>query len=203
MKVVPLFLFLSVFLFSILLCQAREAPNPVLDIDGKILRAGTKYYVVPLQQDQGGGLDLASVGSQSCPQSVVQDNAYWWGNTIRFYPVNSKKGVIREWTDLNIEFPDIYTGCPQSNVWTISGDPSVYDDTHYITTGGEIGNPGKQTLSNWFKILKSSNGYRLTFTPDVCNSCSHVWRDIGISEVGGQRRLVLSDVPLEFNFRKA
>nr|GMD32832.1 kunitz trypsin inhibitor 2-like [Ipomoea batatas] len=183
--------------------RAREAPNPVLDINGKIVRASDKYYVVPLQQDQGGGLDLTSRKSQRCPWSVVQDPAYWWGNTIQFYPVNSKKGVIREWTDLNIEFPDISTGCPESNVWTITGDLSSYDGSHYITTGGEIGNPGEQTLGNWIKIVKTTNAYKLMFCPDVCNYCSYVCRDVGISVEGGHRRLVLSDVPLEITFRKA
>nr|GLL35955.1 kunitz trypsin inhibitor 2-like [Ipomoea trifida] len=202
MKTTPL-LFLSIFLFSALLCKAREAPNPVLDINGKILRASDKYYVVPLQQGRGGGLDLTSRRSKRCPWSVVQDPAYWWGNTIQFYPVNSKKGVIREWTDLNIEFPDISTGCPESNVWTITGDLSSYDGSHYITTGGEIGNPGEQTLGNWIKIVKTTNAYKLMFCPDVCNYCSYVCRDVGISVEGGHRRLVLSDVPLEITFRKA
>nr|GMC48842.1 kunitz trypsin inhibitor 2-like [Ipomoea batatas]GMC87554.1 kunitz trypsin inhibitor 2-like [Ipomoea batatas] len=185
----PFFL-LSLFLFSILLFQVIEAQ--VLDTRGKIVRAGVKYYVVPLLQDQGGGLDLASTGSQSCPQSVVQDDVYWWGNTIQFYPVNSQKGVIREWTDLNIEFPDVYTGCPESKVWTITGDPSSYDITHYITDGGSKGNPGQQTLSNWFQIVKTANAYKFMFCPNV-----------GISIEGGQRRLVLSNTPLEINFKKA
>nr|GMD37883.1 kunitz trypsin inhibitor 2-like [Ipomoea batatas] len=192
MKTTPL-LFLTIFLFSALLCEAREAPNPVLDVNGKILRASDKYYVVPLQQDQGGGLDLTSRKSHRCPWSVVQDPAYWWGNTIQFYPVNSKKGVIREWTDLNIEFTDISTGCPESNVWTITGDLSSYDGSHYITTGGEIGNPGEQTLGNWIKIVKTTNAYKLMFCPDVCNYCSYVCRDVGISVEGGHGRLVLSD----------
>nr|GMC85234.1 kunitz trypsin inhibitor 2-like [Ipomoea batatas]GMD32846.1 kunitz trypsin inhibitor 2-like [Ipomoea batatas]GMD34425.1 kunitz trypsin inhibitor 2-like [Ipomoea batatas] len=139
---------------------------------GKIVRVGVKYYVVPLLQDQGGGLDLASTGSQSCPASVVQDDPYWWGNTMQFYPVDPKKGVVREWSDLNIEFPDAYTGCPENNVWTIVGDLSVYDDSHYITA-------------------------------DACYYCSYYCRDVGISVEAGQRRLVLSDTPLEINFRKA
>nr|GLL16603.1 miraculin-like isoform X1 [Ipomoea trifida]GLL35938.1 miraculin-like isoform X1 [Ipomoea trifida] len=199
------FFLLSLFLFSILLCEVIEAQdtNAVLDIRGKILRAGVKYYVVPLLQDQGGGLDLASTGRQSCPQSVVQDDVYWWGNTIQFYPVNSQKGVIREWIDLNIEFPDAYTGCPESKVWTISGDPSSYDITHYITDGGRKGNPGQQTLSNWFKIVKTTNAYKFMFCPSVCDDCSYVCQDVGISKKRGQRRLVLSNTPLEINFKKA
>nr|GMD34423.1 kunitz trypsin inhibitor 2-like [Ipomoea batatas] len=157
---------------------------------GKIVRVGVKYYIVPLLQDQGGGLDLASTGSQSCPASVVQDDAYWWGNTMQFYPVDPKKGVVREWSDLNIEFPDAYTGCPENNVWTIVGDLSVYDDSHYITAGGEKGNPGSQTLNNWFKIVKTTNAYKLMSCPDVCYYCSDYCRDVGISVEAGQRRLV-------------
>nr|GMD37892.1 kunitz trypsin inhibitor 2-like [Ipomoea batatas] len=213
------FLLLSLLL-TVLLSEARVLPtnntqsllnskspshteSPVLDMHGKIVRVGVKYYVVPVHQDQGGGFDLASTGSQSCPQSVVQDDPYWWGNTIQFYPVDPKKGVVREWNDLNIEFPNAYTGCPENNVWTIAGDLSVYGDSHYITAGGEKGNPGAQTLNNWFKILKTRNNYRLLSCPDVCNYCSYICRDVGISVEGGQRRLVLSDTPLEINFRKA
>nr|GMD31182.1 kunitz trypsin inhibitor 2-like [Ipomoea batatas] len=154
---------------------------------GKIVRVGVKYYVVPLLQNQGGGLDLASTGSHSCPQSVVQDDAYWWGNTMQFYLVDPKKGVVREWSDLNIEFPDAYTGCPENNVWMIVGDLSVYDDSHYITAGGEKGNPSSQTLNNWFKIVKTTNAYKLMSCPDVCYYCSYYCRDVGISVEAGQR----------------
>nr|GMC53374.1 kunitz trypsin inhibitor 2-like [Ipomoea batatas] len=122
---------------------------------------------------------------------------------MQFYPVDPKKGVVREWSDLNIEFPDAYTGCPENNVWTIVGDLSVYDDSHYITAGGEKGNPGSQTLNNWFKIVKTTNAYKLMSCPDVCYYCSYNCRDVGISVEAGQRRLVLSDTPLEINFRKA
>nr|GMD31186.1 kunitz trypsin inhibitor 2-like [Ipomoea batatas]GME14060.1 kunitz trypsin inhibitor 2-like [Ipomoea batatas] len=123
------FLSLSLILFSVLLCESRNAPNPpVLDINGKTLRATTKYYVKPLQEDLGGGLDLAPMGNQSCPQNVVQDNNDWLGQVIQFHPVNSKDGVIRESTDLNIAFPNANTGCPESNVWTIIGDVSCSCD---------------------------------------------------------------------------
>nr|GMD31190.1 kunitz trypsin inhibitor 2-like [Ipomoea batatas] len=216
----PFCLLLSLLLMTIFLSEARvlqpnntqtslntkssqNTQSPVLDMYGKIVRVGVKYYVVPLLQDQGGGLDLASTGTQSCPASVVQDDAYWWGNTMQFYPVDPKKGVVREWSDLNIEFPDAYTGCPENNVWTIVGDLSVYDDSHYITAGGEKGNPGSQTLNNWFKIVKTTNAYKLMSCPYVCYYCSYNCRDVGISVEGGQRRLVLSDTPLEINFRKA
>nr|GMD32845.1 kunitz trypsin inhibitor 2-like [Ipomoea batatas] len=170
------FFLLSLFLFSILLCEVIEAQdtNAVLDIRGKILRAGVKYYVVPLLQDQGGGLDLASTGRQSCRKV--------WSRMM---------------------FTDAYTGCPESKVWTISGDPSSYDITHYITDGGRKGNPGQQTLSNWFKIVKTTNAYKFMFCPSVCDDCSYVCQDVGISKKRGQRRLVLSNTPLEINFRKA
>nr|GMC52717.1 kunitz trypsin inhibitor 2-like [Ipomoea batatas] len=205
MKTTP-FLSLSLILFSVLLCESRNAPNPpVLDINGKTLHATTKYYVKPLQEDLGGGLDLAPMGNQSCPQHVVQDNNDWLGQVIQFHPVNSKDGVIRESTDLNIAFPNANTGCPESNVWTIIGDVSWYDDTQYVTAGGEIGNPGERTLVNWFKIVKTANAYKLRFCPDVCSSCDFVCQDVSVTAEGdrGQKYLVLSDAPLEITFAKA
>nr|GLL35947.1 miraculin-like isoform X1 [Ipomoea trifida] len=124
------FLFLSAILFSVLLCVASKSPDPVLDINGKILRTNTKYYIVPLHDLIGGGLDLAlsRPRGDTCPQSVVQDKVNKSGLAVQFYPVNSKKGVIRESTDLNIAFPDAHAKCLNSNVWTIEGDVSCSCD---------------------------------------------------------------------------
>ncbi|XP_031093066.1 kunitz trypsin inhibitor 5-like [Ipomoea triloba] len=199
------FLFLSAIIFSVLLCEASKSPDPVLDINGKILRTNTKYYIVPLHDLVGGGLDLAlsRPRGDTCPQSVVQDKVNKSGLAVQFYPVNSKKGVIRESTDLNIAFPDAHAKCLKSNIWTIEGDVSWYDDTQYITAGGQIGNPGEQTLVNWFKIVKTPNAYKLRFCPDVCSSCDFVCQDVSVEDLQGKKLLVLSNPPLEIAFREA
>ncbi|XP_031091081.1 kunitz trypsin inhibitor 5-like [Ipomoea triloba] len=163
-----------------------------------MVQEGFKYYVVPLDLEEAGlGFNLFSI-QNGCPKTVFLAEPYYWSCLIAFHPVNpDKAGVIREWTDLNIEiFFDKYTApCPEPNFWKIEGDPSRYDVN--ITTGGENGN-----LSSWFKIVKTQNGYKFMYCPSVvCDHCRVVCKDFGISETD-QSRLVLSDTPFEFTFRR-
>ncbi|CAK9179131.1 unnamed protein product, partial [Ilex paraguariensis] len=112
------FIFLSFMAFAIL-STAAAAPEPILDIAGKKLRSGVDYYILPVFRGMDGGLTLGSHGNDPCPLDVVQqhhevDN----GLPLTFSPVNHKKGVIRESTDLNIKF-SAATICVQSTVWKI------------------------------------------------------------------------------------
>lgn len=67
--------------------------------------------------------------------------------------------------------------------------------------GGVEGNPGRETLDNWFKIEKTDDGYKFVFCPTVCNFCKVICRDVGIFLDGnGMRRLALSDVPFSVIF---
>nr|GMD37877.1 kunitz trypsin inhibitor 2-like [Ipomoea batatas] len=106
------YLFLSLFLFSALLSNnAAQTPPAVLDTDGNTVQGGVKYVIVPVQASQGGGLDLASTGSQTCPKSVVQVAPKATGNSVTFFPVNPKD-VVRNGTDLNVQFSGSNAGCP-------------------------------------------------------------------------------------------
>ncbi|KAJ6738378.1 KUNITZ TRYPSIN INHIBITOR 2 [Salix koriyanagi] len=68
---------------------------------------------------------------------------------------------------------------------------------------GGGGNPGPETLDNWFKIERYGNGYKLVFCPTVCDDCEVLCRDIGIYvDSEGFRRLALSDVPFKVMFKK-
>lgn len=205
------FVFSSFFLFSFLALQsslpfaAATQPNPVLDMTGKIVRQGIYYYIKPIRQDLGLGLNLASVGNDTCPLSVVQKEPYDGGSPITFYPVNPKKGVIREWTDMNIEF---YEGAVQntctgySNFWTLDRYRPLSSETHYVVNGGVKGNPGRDTIKNWFKIEKSGRGYRFVFCPSVCEYCEVICKNVGIIVEDGQRRLALTDDPFELKFER-
>ncbi|MQK95351.1 hypothetical protein EI021_28715, partial [Escherichia coli] len=121
------FLYLSLFLLSTMLCEA-QTPPAVLDTDGNAVQGGVTYVVVPFQPSQGGGLDLASTGNQNCPKSVVQVGPKVVGNTVTFSPVNPKD-VVRNGTDLNVQFSGSNTGCPESTVWQITHDPEDTDTT--------------------------------------------------------------------------
>ena len=192
---------LLLFLSTYSICSSADAsPDAVRDMDGDILRTGVEYYILPGFRGMGGGVTLASTRNESCPLDVVQaqletDN----GNLpLTFTPVDPKKGVIRESTDLNIEFQGA-TICIQSLVWKLD----YYDGEYVVSTRGTKGNPGIKTLDSWFKIEKYLNNYKFVFCPTVCNTCKPVCGDIGISIRDGFRRLVLSDKPFMVKFLKA
>ncbi|CAI9273381.1 unnamed protein product [Lactuca saligna] len=96
-----LLLLLSTFSLS----MGQPSPTQVRDLDGNLVRSGTEYYILPVIRGMGGGLILASTRNDSCPLDVVQANKEVYnGMPLTFIPVNPKKSVIRESTDLNIIF---------------------------------------------------------------------------------------------------
>ncbi|WKA09018.1 hypothetical protein VitviT2T_026697 [Vitis vinifera] len=112
-----------------------------------------------------------------------------------FSPVNPKKGVIRVSTDHNIEFSE-------STVWKLD----EYDESIrklFVTTGGVERNPSIQNLSNWFRIEKYEDDYKLVFYPTTCDFCRPICGDIDIYIQDGYRCLALSDVPLKVMFKRA
>ncbi|KAL3342648.1 hypothetical protein AABB24_026599 [Solanum stoloniferum] len=185
------------------LSSAAESPPEVVDIDGKILRTGVDYYILPVVRGRGGGLTMDSIGDKICPlDAVVQEHhEIDQGLPLTFTPVNPKKGVIRESTDLNIIF-SANSICVQTTQWKLDD----FDETtgqYFITLGGTQGNPGRETISNWFKIEKFDRDYKLLYCPTVCDFCKVICRDIGIFIQDGVRRLALSDVPFKVMFKKA
>ncbi|XP_031091080.1 kunitz trypsin inhibitor 5-like [Ipomoea triloba] len=199
------FLFLSLFLFSAWLCEAAQTPPAVLDTDGKAVKGGVKYYVVPVQPKQGGGLDLASTGNETCPKSVVQVAPKVAGNSVSFFPAVNPNGAVRNGTDLNVVFSGSNTGCPESTVWQIAHDAENVDVVQYVLSGGDKGNPSSSTARSWFMIMKTKNGYKFKFCPVSLCDCNPVCLDIGIKVENRHRRLVLGNsLPLlEVNFKKA
>ncbi|XP_009792285.1 kunitz trypsin inhibitor 5 [Nicotiana sylvestris] len=205
MKTNQLFLPFLIFTisFNSFLSSAAEAPPAVVDIAGKKLRTGIDYYILPVVRGRGGGLTLDSTGNESCPlDAVVQEQQEIKnGLPLTFTPVNPKKGVIRESTDLNIKF-SAASICVQTTLWKLDD----FDETtgkYFITIGGNEGNPGRETISNWFKIEKFERDYKLVYCPTVCNFCKVICKDVGIFIQDGIRRLALSDVPFKVMFKKA
>ncbi|CAL9029490.1 unnamed protein product [Prunus brigantina] len=182
---------------------ADAAPSPVLDITGKKLQTGTNYYILPVMRGRGGGLTLARTSkTTSCPLDVVQEqHEFSHGLPLTFLPVNPKKGVVRVSTDYNIKF-SAATICVQSTVWKLDKFDKQTGQW-FVTSGGVEGNPGRQTTSNWFKIEKYDEDYKLVFCPTVCNFRKVICRDVGIFTQGGKRRLALTDVPFKVMFKKA
>ncbi|KAF3640018.1 Miraculin [Capsicum annuum] len=198
-KNILLILLLAIFTNS-WLSKASSAPEPVLDINGKILRTHTMYYIVPLNRENG-GLAVETIGNETCQLGVVEEKYDENGNILEFIPVDKKKGVIRVSTDLNVAIFSAYE-CRQSTVWKLEEyDPST--GKYFVNVGGVDGNPGPQTIRNWFKIEKYGHGYKFVYCPfSVCSYCKVICKDVGVDMVNGQRRLVLSDVPFVFNFKR-
>uniref|UniRef100_A0A6N2LJ50 Uncharacterized protein n=1 Tax=Salix viminalis TaxID=40686 RepID=A0A6N2LJ50_SALVM len=75
--------------------QSVAAAEPVVDIDGEKLVAGTKYYILPVFRGRGGGITMAR-NKTSCPLAVVQDRLELSkGLPLTFTPaVDNKKGIL-------------------------------------------------------------------------------------------------------------
>ncbi|XP_057758600.1 miraculin-like [Arachis stenosperma] len=181
-----------------LLGAAGPAPEQVVDTSGKIVRAGYNYYIVPASANEG-GLSLASTSENDCPLDVIAVNGYQ-GLPLVFQPVNVKKGVVRVDTDLNIYF-SYYTDCG-STVWKLK-DYNYALGQQFVTINGVLGNPGANTIGNWFKIEKYEDAYKLVYCPSVCNGCYYQCSDLGIYEDEWGKRLAFSNVPLKVQFQRA
>ncbi|KAL9324315.1 hypothetical protein ACSQ67_009172 [Phaseolus vulgaris] len=70
------------------------------------------------------------------------------------------------------------------------------------TTGGVLGNPGSQTISNWFKIEKYEDAYKMVYCPSVCNYCNYPCSDIGIYQDQYGNRLALTSEPDKVQFQR-
>ncbi|XP_052183835.1 kunitz trypsin inhibitor 5-like [Diospyros lotus] len=204
----PALPFMLLFL-SAALCAPALAQDIVVvkDTDGHDLRKGVDYYILAATQGNGGGLTLGNTtypnGTRRCPPYVVQhpDEANH-GLPVTFSPVNASLSVVPLVTDFNAKF-SAATTCVQSTVWSLGQD----DDSTgklVVTTGGVEGNPGSETLSNWFRIEEYEDAYKLVFCPSVCSiTCRPVCGDLGIFYNSGIRHLAISDQPFKVVFKKA
>ncbi|XP_027123980.1 kunitz trypsin inhibitor 2-like [Coffea eugenioides] len=207
MKISLLFIisFLLFFISTVSSFSSAAEPEPVLDIDGNVLRTNHYYYILPAKvrgRFRGGGLTLSSIGNDTCPVGVFQElSEQRNGIPLTFSPVKPRYGVVRTSTDLNIQFAYPET-CGESPVWRVDNylDPSV---DSFVSIGGVVGNPGPATLGSWFKIQKFGYDYKLVYCPTVCSNCDVICKDVGILYQNGERRLFLNDYPLRVVFKQA
>nr|XP_043633652.1 kunitz trypsin inhibitor 5-like [Erigeron canadensis] len=192
-----IFVFLSVL--SLSSCEIFR-PAAILDTDRNVLRSGTNYYILPVMHGKGGGLTLASDGGQTCPLEVVQEVSEGKnGLPVNFASAN-KDGIIRESIDLNIKFVDSVT-CAPNMVWQVN----YFNRKGTVSSKGTLGRPGQDTMSNWFKIQKYEDHYKLVHCPSVCYNCKKpACSDVGsMVDEKGRRSLVLSNEPLKVIFKRA
>ncbi|XP_076925933.1 kunitz trypsin inhibitor 5-like [Bidens hawaiensis] len=191
------FIFLCMFSLS-----SAQVSSPVLDMDGNSLRRDTSYYILPVTRGKGGGMALRPTSvNLKCMLAVAQESTEYEGSPLIFIPANtSKDAIICESIDLNIMFSGNVTICGKPSVWR----REVMNQQEFISSYGTVGNPSRDTLSNWFKIEKygPGKGYKLVYCPTVCNTCSPACGDIAVAN-DWQRTLILSNEPLVVMFKKA
>lgn len=189
--------------------KGDASPEQVVDTQGKNVRAGMGYYIRPVPTTPCDGRGPCVVGSgfvliarspnKTCPLNVVVVEGFR-GQAVTFTPVNPKKGVIRVSTDVNINVT-LETACEESTVWKLD-DFDASAGHWFVTTGGVVGNPGKDTISNWFKIEKYEEDYKLVFCPTVCDTCKPLCRNVGVfMDSNGNRRVALTDESYKVRFQ--
>ncbi|XP_021741083.1 kunitz trypsin inhibitor 2-like [Chenopodium quinoa] len=181
--------------------------TPILDINGRPLETGSNYYILPVIRGRGGGLTISPKNAtESCPLYVAQENhEVSNGLPLKLYTTNPNEKRIPLGSDVNIVF-DAASSCVQSTGWTLAFDEAT--GKQHVGTGGTIGNPGVDTLSNWFRILKGGNGkydYKISYCPGVCIFCTVMCGDVGvfIGEDGTRFLGLTDDRPLLVRFKKA
>ena len=193
-----LLVWFSFLLFAFVFSKPSIAAHtePVLDIQGEELKAGTEYIITSLIWGAGGG-DVSAT-NKTCPDDVIQYSLdLLQGLPVTFSPANSEEDIIRVSTDLNIKF-SINEACDHSPVWKIQKS-SNSEVQWFVTTGGEEGNPGTGTITSWFKIEKVGLGYKLVYCPEAICHCGVLCRDIGIYFENGKGRILsLSDAVSPF-----
>ncbi|KAM3247351.1 kunitz trypsin inhibitor 5-like [Capsicum annuum] len=142
-------------------------------------------------RDNGGGLHVASIRNRTNPLGAV-------GSILQFSPVEPKEKPVKLSTDMNVKFTSMLIS-DSSTVWR-----SLIPQRYLVTVAGVEGNPGRETLGNWFKIDKYEDAYkRVCSCPGVCNIYRPFCGDIGILGENGKRVLFVGrDQPLKGTFHK-
>ncbi|KAJ7959753.1 Kunitz type trypsin inhibitor / miraculin [Quillaja saponaria] len=108
---------------------------------------------------------------------------------LTFSPSIQRRGEVHISNDLNIKV-SAKTSCAQSTVWKLAKQSN---GMWFVTTGGVEGNPGFETITNWFKIEKYGSDYKLAFCPNVVDA-PVLCKDLGIHvDEDGKRHLALGD----------
>ncbi|KAL1546010.1 kunitz trypsin inhibitor 5-like [Salvia divinorum] len=171
----------------------------VVDVDGGQVQANTKYYIFT---PRGGGLALSVRDRrQPCPPNVMQEaDGASMGLPLKIFPADGK-AVIDLQSDLNLAFMAATT-CVQRTVWRL-GDTDWNTGRRYVRSDGVVGNPGVETVRNWFKMERfGKQGYKIVYCPSVCRACRVECGDVGVLVESGRRWLAVGGQPLLIAFKK-
>ncbi|GMJ12283.1 ARABIDOPSIS THALIANA KUNITZ TRYPSIN INHIBITOR 5 [Hibiscus trionum] len=183
----------SSFLFGV----ANAAGDAVLDRDGDEVLTGVPYYIVSLIWGAGGGgLAIGRESDRKCPEIVVQRLRHIdYGSPMIFSNADSSDGVVRVSSDVRVKFVGPRDRlCLTSTVWKVQDKDESTGNT-WVELGGSEGEPGCDTMKNWFKLETgfTKGTYKFKYCPSVCSSsvtsCNEIER---AQDTDGQMRLALS-----------
>ncbi|KAJ8753247.1 hypothetical protein K2173_017862 [Erythroxylum novogranatense] len=175
---------------------STEAQKPaVLDTEGRAVRSGVEYYIVPAATDIAGGLTLID-RNNSCPLYVGQEplaEVVSLGTSVIFTPYAAGETVIRESRDYTITF-QAATICIQSTSWRV-GQEDPETNRRFVVTAGR---------ASYFTIGKVGTGiYNIAFCPtESCPNCRVRCGNAGILVENGKRLVALDGPAFPFAFRR-
>jgi hypothetical protein len=197
----PLILMLLTFFMTTKSLHGAEKPEPVRDTSGNLVRNTANYFILPSSFQCGTrcGITLLNT-NKTCPLDVVEEDE---AMQFSFVPFNFKKGVIGVSTDLNVIHSFQHTVQLLPRLWKVD-KIDVVTRQRFVTTGGVRGNPGRETIDNWFKIERFESGYKFVFCPKVCEECEVVCKDVGIFlDENRNTSFVLSDFAFGVKFKRS
>ncbi|XP_028777977.1 trypsin inhibitor DE5 alpha chain-like [Neltuma alba] len=189
MKAALLALFFLVFAFT-----SAKAGVLVVDTEGNPVRNGGSYNILPARSGNGGGLDLAATGGESCAVTVVQAlSEQSNGSPTR---LSSPYRVRYLCTNLEVDLTAVAP--PQCAAkparWTIVGQE---EENRQVKLAGQ-----PDTVRGSFRIqTHRGSTYKIVF----CESGEESCRALGLSNDNkGHRILSVNDEnPFVVVFRKA
>ncbi|WVZ14643.1 hypothetical protein V8G54_012209 [Vigna mungo] len=158
---------LTTFFSLFLLCAFSAV---VVDTEGKFVRNGGIYGLRPvIITGNGGGVEYAATGNETCPLSVVQNpNPFSLGFPVQI-STPPRLYYINEGAILTIEFIAPPRCAPTPSLWTaVKGEE---EELPVKLRGYD------NTVNGWFKIQSvpvDIGGYNILFCPLDSSSCGYV-----------------------------
>nr|P25700.2 RecName: Full=Trypsin inhibitor 2; AltName: Full=WTI-2 [Psophocarpus tetragonolobus] len=175
----------------------------LVDVEGKTVRNGGTYYLVPQLRPGGGGMEAAKVGNEDCPLTVVKsldENSN--GEPIRIAS-RLRSTFIPEYSLVNLGFADP-PKCAPSPFWTVVKDQSERLPSIKL---GEYKDSELDYPFKFERVYAASKmyAYKLLYCGSEDEEEEMMCKDIGVyrDQEGYQRLVVSKHNPLVVGFKKA
>ncbi|QCE11207.1 kunitz-type trypsin inhibitor KTI1-like [Vigna unguiculata] len=162
--------FFSLFLLCAFTWNLPSASADVVDTDGNPLENSGTYFVRPvIITGNGGGVEFAATGNETCPLSVIQVSSPFANGIPILILSPEEKLYIEEGSLVDIGFSFVPLCSPYPSKWTaVKG---LGDKLSIKLNGYDNIVAGKFTIKGRPPII---GGYRILFCPDDESSCGYV-----------------------------